>query len=90
MREIVIAPTVHDPDSTKSMFLGVAVNSSSAPLSITEIRPIETSRPLTRLLRVNRNSARSDRKPADGGDQHRKHHRDRKRQMRDSVKCQVA
>ena len=46
------------------MFLGVVVNSSSAPLSITEIRPIETSSPLTRLLRVNRNNAWSAISPA--------------------------
>ena len=53
MREMVIAPSVHDPDSTKSMFFGVAVKSKSAPLSMIEIRPMDTSRPLTRLLRVN-------------------------------------
>ena len=49
---------------TTSMFLGVVVNSSNAPLSITEIRPIDTSRPLTRLFRVNRNIVWSATSPA--------------------------
>ena len=46
------------------MFFGVVVNRYCAALSITEIRPIETRRPLTRLFRVNRNSVWSATSPA--------------------------
>ena len=46
------------------MFFGVEVQISSAAPSITAISPIETSRPLTRLLRVKRNSVWSATSPA--------------------------
>ena len=48
-----------------------------------EISPIETRRPFTRLLRVNWNSARSDRKPARPSDQNCQYDGDGVRQMRD-------
>ena len=50
---------------------------------MTEIRPIDTSRPFTRLLRVNWNSARSDQETREAGDQHSQHHRDGVGQMGD-------
>ena len=56
-------PTVNTPVTKGCMFCGVDVHVMCTSATITETRPIETIKPLIRLLRVWRNSSTSATRP---------------------------
>ena len=85
----ITPPIRNTPGSTYSMFCGVVVQTMSTRATITEIRPIETIRPLIRLLRVKRKSAWSTTQAEEGDRGDGERHRERVRQCRPSVRYQV-